>query len=133
MSTEFVFKLLKIKQPVEQGVTEEEIKIMIAEGTAVGTFEETERAIVDRVFRLGDMRVSALMTPRTQIDWIDVEDDEENIWQSITDSTHSKLPVGKGSLDDIVGVVFLRDILANRSQDPLPIEGKSSKAPLCSR
>ena len=69
-----------------------------------------------------DMRASALMTPRTQIDWIDLEDDEENIWQSISDSVHSKLPVARGSLDDIVGVVHLRDILANRGQQTLPIE-----------
>ncbi len=120
-STELVLKTLKVKEPTDQGVTEEEIKIMIAEGTAFGTFEETERAIVDRVFSLGDMRASALMTPRTQIDWIDLEDDEENIWQSISDSVHSKLPVARGSLDDIVGVVHLRDILANRGQQTLPI------------
>lgn len=122
VSTEFVLKLLKVKAPADTGVTEEEIKIMIAEGTVIGTFEETERNIVDRVFRLGDMRVSALMTPRTQIDWIDLEDGEDQIWQAITESNHAKLPVARGSLDDIVGVVYVRDILSNRSQDNLPVE-----------
>ncbi len=122
VSTEFVLKTIGVKEPAEPGVTEEEIKIMLAEGTAIGTFEETERDIVDRVFRLGDMRVSALMTPRTHVDWIDLEDDDEQIWQLITESNHSRLPVARDSLDDIIGVVYARDILSTRGQGTLPIE-----------
>ncbi|CUH95035.1 UPF0053 protein [Propionispora sp. 2/2-37] len=128
-STEFALKMLNIKEPVDSGVTEEEIKLMIAEGTAVGTFEETERDIVDRVFRLGDMRVSALMTPRTQIDWIDLEDIDEQIWSDIMESHHSRLPVAKGSLDDIVGVIYAKDILAMRNQSTLPI-AENTREPL---
>ncbi|EGO64482.1 hemolysin family protein [Acetonema longum] len=124
VSTEFALKALRVKEPIEPGVTEEEIKIMIAEGTAIGTFEETEKEIVDRVFRLGDMRVSALMTPRTQIDWIDLEEDESEIWRAITESNHSRLPVARGSLDDLTGVVYVKDILATPGQIPLPIEEK---------
>ncbi|HMM20047.1 MAG TPA: hemolysin family protein [Selenomonadales bacterium] len=126
-STEFALKVLRVKGPKEPGVTEEEIKIMISEGAAIGTFEETEREIVERVFRLGDLRVSALMTPRTQVDWIDLEDDDPQIWQTITESSHSMLPVARGSLDDIVGVVFIRDILATRGQATLPIEEKTQE------
>ncbi len=76
-STEVVLELIGVKKPEDAGVTEEEIKIMIAEGTLLGTFEEAERNIVDRVFRLGDMRAAALMTPRTQIDWLDLDRDDE--------------------------------------------------------
>ncbi|HML90518.1 MAG TPA: hemolysin family protein [Methylomusa anaerophila] len=114
VSTNFVLKALRVKEPMEPGVTEEEIKIMIAEGTAVGTFEETEKDMVDRVFRLADMRVSALMTPKTQIDWIDLEDDDEYNWGIITESNHSRLPVARESLDDIVGFVYARDVLSSR-------------------
>lgn len=122
ISTEFVLKAIGIKAPADAGVTEEEIKIMIAEGTAIGTFEETERDIVDRVFRLGDMRVSSLMTPRTQIDWLDLEETDEHSWTVITESPHSMLPVARGSLDNIAGVVYTRDILADRHSTVLPIE-----------
>ncbi|MCE5284598.1 MAG: hemolysin family protein [Pelosinus sp.] len=121
-STEFSLKAIGIKEPADPGVTEEEIKIMIAEGTAIGTFEETEKDIVDRVFHLGDMRVSSLMTPRTQIDWLDLEESDEHNWTVITESHHSKLPVASGSLDDIAGVIYTRDILAVRHSSALPIE-----------
>lgn len=122
-STEFTLKILGVKGPVESGVTEEEIKIMIAEGTAEGTFEETEKEIVGRVFRLSDLRMSSLMTPRTQIDWLDLEKTTEENWKIITESHHSRLPVARGSLDDIVGVVYARDVLSNRRPGILDIEG----------
>ncbi|MGL5512943.1 MAG: hemolysin family protein [Sporomusa sp.] len=129
VSTEFTLKTLGIKPPADSGVTEEEIKIMIAEGTAIGTFEETEREIVDRVFCLGDMRVSALMTPKTQIDWLDLEETDEQNWAIITDSPHSKMPVARGSLDEIVGVVHIREILSARDRSSLPIE-ENTQQPL---
>lgn len=122
ISTEFFLKTIGVKEVVDPGVTEEEIKIMISEGTAIGTFEETERDIVDRVFRLGDMRVSSLMTPRTQIDWLDLEESDKHNWAIITESHHSRLPVATGSLDDIVGVVYVRDILSARYSSSLPIK-----------
>lgn len=122
ISTEVVLKVAGVKKPTDAGVTEDEIKIMLAEGTLMGTFEETEKDIVDRVFRLGDMRASALMTPRTQIDWLDLERDNEYLWKVITESPHSKLPVARGSLDEIVGIVYVKDLLDSRCTDKLPIE-----------
>ncbi|MGE4588027.1 MAG: hemolysin family protein [Acidaminococcaceae bacterium] len=122
LSTEFVLKAAGVKKPTDAGVTEDEIKIMIAEGTLMGTFEETEKDIVGRVFRLGDMRAAALMTPRTQIDWIDLDRDNEYLWNVITESSHSKLPVARGSLDEIVGIVYVKDLLSKRNADKLPIE-----------
>lgn len=122
ISTEFVLKAAGVTKPADAGVTEDEIKIMIAEGTLMGTFEETEKDIVDRVFRLGDMRAAALMTPRTQIDWLDLERDNEYLWNIITESPHSKLPVARGSLDEIVGIVYVKDLLSNRNANKLPIE-----------
>lgn len=122
ISTEIVLKAIHVQAPAEAGVTEEEIKLMIAEGAALGTFEETEREIVDRVFRLGDMRVFSLMTPRTQIDWLDLEDTNEHIWKVLTESNHSKLPVCLGSMDDISGFVYTQNILSIRDSVPQSIE-----------
>ncbi|HIU64950.1 MAG TPA: HlyC/CorC family transporter [Candidatus Avacidaminococcus intestinavium] len=121
-STEFVLKLLGVQKPLNDGVTEDEIKIMLAEGTLTGMFEETEKDIVDRVFRLGDMRVAALMTPRTQIDWLDLDRDDDYLWSVIKKSPHTKLPVARDSLDEILGIVYVKDLLANRDNGNLPIE-----------
>lgn len=121
-STEFALKLLRVKPATDSGVTEEEIKLMLAEGAATGTFEEAERNIVDRVFRLGDMRVASLMTPRTQVSWLDLEESDEYNWTVLTEGRYSRLPVARGSLDDIVGVVYARDLLVSRQDLSLPIE-----------
>jgi putative hemolysin len=127
ISTEFVFKTLGVKAPSDAGVTEEEIKFMIAEGTSLGTFEETEREIVDRVFHLGDMRVFSLMTPRTQIDWLDLEETDEQVWAVLTESNHSKLPVCRGSIDDVLGFAYTRNILLLQSSVCLSIEQNIQK------
>lgn len=127
ISTEFVLKTMGVRAPGDAGVTEEEIKFLIAEGTALGTFEETEREIVDRVFRLGDMRVFSLMTPRTQIDWLDLEETDEYIWAVLTESNHSKLPVCRGSMDDIVGFVYTQNFLSVRGSITLSIEQNIQK------
>jgi putative hemolysin len=127
ISTEFVLKIIGARAPADAGVTEEEIKFMIAEGAALGTFEETEREIVDRVFRLGDMRVFSLMTPRTQIDWLDLEETDEHIWAVLTDSNHSKLPVYRGRMDDVIGFVYIQNILSVRGNVSLSIEQNIQK------
>ena len=121
-STELSLKVLGIKKPDNDGVTEDEIKIMLAEGTLTGNFEVAEKDIVDRVFRLGDMKAAALMTPRTQIDWLDLERDDEYLWTIIKKSSHSKLPVARDSLDQILGLVYIKDLFANREMKKLQIE-----------
>jgi putative hemolysin len=113
-STEIILRLIGVKKPDEPPVTEEEIKIMIAEGAEYGTFEPAEKDLVDRVFRFGDMRVSAFVTPRTQIDWLDLEEDDAHNLGILTESGHSWLPVARGSLDEIAGIVKTRNVLAHR-------------------
>ncbi len=111
-STKLALQLLRIKQSDEPPVTEEEIKILIAEGTAYGTFEHAEKDLVERVFHFGDLRVSTLMTPRTQIDWLDLNRDDSYNMSVLNESTHSWLPVAKGSLDELVGIVKAREVFS---------------------
>lgn len=122
-STEFVIKILGIKEAQESPVTEEEINLLIAQGAKLGTFEKTEQEMVEKIFRLGDMRVRALMTPKTQLFWLDLEDPNEYNLRILTESRYSRFPVGRGSLDEVVGVVYTRDLLANSLKgDSLNIE-----------
>jgi putative hemolysin len=113
-STEVVVRLLGIQPSGEPPVTEQEVEYMIEEGTEVGVFEQVERDIVRRVFRLSDRRVSSLMTHRTEIVWLDPDDPEPEILASITGSIHTRFPVARGSLDNVLGVVQAKDLLAQR-------------------
>lgn len=111
-STEVILKLLGTGPSTEPEVTEEEIKVLIEQGTEAGTFEEAEQDMVERVFRLGDLQVSALMTPRPEIVWLDLEDSAEINQQKIVESGHSRLPVCQSGLDNVLGVVQVTDLLA---------------------
>lgn len=110
-STEIVLKVLRVRQSNEPPVTEEEIKVMIEQGTKAGMFEEAEQDMVERVFRLGDQRVSALFTPRTSIEWLDLEDSLQDNLHVIKEGTHSRYLVCAGELDNVVGIVQVKDLL----------------------
>lgn len=109
-STDAVVRLLGFQPSVEPVVSEEEIKILIAQGAQVGVFAKTEQEIVDRVFRLGDRRVSSLMTYRKEMVFLDIEDPIEISLEKITQSNHTRYPVCKGIPDEIVGVVKVKDL-----------------------
>ncbi|MCX7781257.1 MAG: hemolysin family protein [Negativicutes bacterium] len=111
-STKLVLAILRVKPPDEPPVTEEEVKVLIGQGAQHGVFEEAEREMVENIFILSDMRVSALMTPRTQIEWLDLEDTTQYNLDLISKAKYSTFPVARGSLDDIVGVVYAKDLLA---------------------
>lgn len=91
-------------------VTEEEIKAIISEGTEHGAIEETEHEIIERVFHLGDRNITSLMTHRSDIIWFNLDDNEEKIKQIIFDDPHSAYPICDGSVDDIKGVVSIKDL-----------------------
>jgi putative hemolysin len=112
-STELLLRLLRIKPSTEPPVTEEEIRALIEQGTQAGMFEEAEQEMVERVFRLGDRRVSAVMTPRTEIVWLDRAASAEELRRIITESAHSRFLVAEGSLDNVLGVVHAKDLLAH--------------------
>lgn len=111
-STQLVVRVLGIRPSTEPEVTEEEIKVLIEQGTEAGTFEEAEQDMVQRVFRLGDRPVSALMTPRPEIVWLNIEDSVEVNRQKIIHSQHSRFPVCQKELDNVLGVLPVNDILS---------------------
>ena len=93
-------------------VTDEEIKMLVAEAEHHGTIEADERKMIAGVMRLGDRAVRALMTPRTDVDWLNLDADEATIRKLLLETQHSRLPAGEGSVDAMVGVVQTRELLA---------------------
>lgn len=106
-----IFKALGLNRENQNHVTAEELHLVVAEAQTAGVLEESERAIISGIVRLADRPVREVMTPRTEIDWIDVNCDREEIQAALTATPHSRLPVARGSVDDIVGVVSTRDLL----------------------
>jgi putative hemolysin len=104
------FFIFNIKKSKDDAVTEEEIKTMITEGTEAGTIEEEEREIIERVFHLGDRNITSLMTHRSDIIWFDLEDNEEKIKEKIISEPHSVYPICDGEIDNIKGVVSIKDL-----------------------
>lgn len=111
-STDAVLWAVGMRPSDEPPVTEEEIKAMIQQGIAAGVFEESEHDMVEGIFRLGDRRINTLMTPRTEILWLDIEDEPEVNRQKIIDSPFSRLPVGEDGLDNVIGMLNAKDLLA---------------------
>lgn len=110
-STLIVYKLLGLKSEQSSGETELEIKQLLIEGMAQGDFAHDEVKQVERLFAFHDRYIYQLMQPRTTVEWIDLDDSIEEIQERIYKSQHSKLPVGRGSLDQFIGFVEVRDLL----------------------
>ncbi|HSQ26214.1 MAG TPA: hemolysin family protein, partial [Anaerolineales bacterium] len=117
ISTEFILRLLRVKSSQEPSVTEDEIKLLIKQGAHSGIFEVTEMDMVNAIFRLGDRRIETIITPRPEIDWIDLDNSLEENLESVIQSGHSRFPVGKGSLDNIQGILVAKDLLACKLGD----------------
>lgn len=117
-STKIVVGFLGVKMETEQPVSEEEIRVLLQQGAKLGTFDKEEPEIIDNVFELNDRTASDCMTARPQLTWIDLEDDEKKIWDDMIHSSHFRLPVGKGSLDDFKGLADLSDVLMDQHQFP---------------
>ena len=113
-SSEGLAQILGVRPSDAPTVTDEEVRIMLQQGAKVGIFEPIEEEIVTQVFRLSDRRASAIMTPRTEIDWIDVEEGVEAVRTLLMESSHSRFPLAEGSLDHVIGIVFVRDLLLQR-------------------
>ncbi len=106
-----VFALLGLQREREDHVTAEELHLVVAEASSAGVIEESERAIISGVVRLADRPVREVMSPRTDVDWLDADATLEEIREILAETPHSRLPVAEGSVDSIVGVVRLRDLL----------------------
>jgi putative hemolysin len=110
-STELVLGLIGARKHEESPVTEEEIKVLMNEGAEAGVFEHSERDIVANVFRLDDWRLSLIMTTLMDIEYIDVEQPPQELREALLTCSHSWLPVCRQGLNDVVGVLSLKDLL----------------------
>jgi putative hemolysin len=133
ISTKAVFWLLRQKPQRQSTVTEEEIKMLIAEAERAGVLETGEHRLLSGVLRLGDRRVLGLMTPRTEVDWIDLAASPEQVRERILATEHSRVPVGEGSPDALFGVMRTREPLAALATGkPLDLKSYVRKAPMIS-
>ena len=104
------FTVFKIKRSTSDAVTEDEIKAMVTEGTEAGTIDEAEQKIIERVFHLGDRNITSLMTHRSDIMWFNLDDNEDKMKQKIIDEPHSLYPICDGDIDQLKGVVSIKDM-----------------------
>ena len=112
VSTSAVLTLLRMKAPAEPPVTEDEIQVLIEQGTQAGVFEKSEQEIVKRVFKLADRTVGTLMTPRPDIVWLRAKASREEIRKKVVENHYSRFPISDESLDQVLGVVKAKDMLA---------------------
>jgi putative hemolysin len=124
-STNFVLRMLRVHPRSDVAVTEEEIRALIKQATVTGEVEPVEQEIVEQVFRLGDRRVSAIMTPRHEIDWLDIRDGVAGIREHVATVAHPRILVCDGELDKVLGVAraeqLLERVLAGDGVDLRPL------------
>jgi putative hemolysin len=119
-STDLVLRMIGLRASEEPPVSEEEINVMMEQGRQAGVFVEAEQDMVQRVFRLGDRNVSALMTRRHDTVWLDTEDSWEHNCGKLINNAYSRLPVCRGEVDDVLGVVRAKDLLNEYLQGNQP-------------
>lgn len=131
VSTRLVFRLFRQPMESQTRVTDDEIKALIAEAETAGILETGEREMIAGVMRLADRAVVGLMTPRREVDWIDITAPEAKMRQSLIETPHSRLPVAEGSTEAMIGVVQTRELLATMlAGKPLDIRAHVRKAPI---
>ncbi|MEO6813660.1 MAG: hemolysin family protein [Ginsengibacter sp.] len=120
-----IFKLFNIIPGTESRVTEEEIKAMINEGSEMGAIEEEEKDIIQRVFHLGDRNITSLMTHRTDIIWFEVDENRNSVKDKIKEFQHSVYPLCRETIDDIEGIIYVKDMYL---QPDAPLSSLARKA-----
>jgi len=110
-TTDLVLRILGVQPNLDPPVTEEELQVLLDQGTQAGVFEESEQDMVEGIFRLNNRRVGSLMTPRSEIAWLDVNDEPDEIRLQIEENPYSRFPVCEDSLDNVLGVIEARDLL----------------------
>jgi putative hemolysin len=121
-STAITLRVLGVQPPADHSVTQDEIRVLLEQGTREGVFEKEELDLVMRIFKLGDRTVDLLMTPRADIIWLDVSEPVDQTKSKITASGHSRFPVCQGGAENVIGVVQIRDLLGQTLQgEPLDL------------
>lgn len=128
VSTDLGLRILRAKPSEEPPITEDEIKVLMEQGAQVGVFDETEQDMVEGVFRLNDRSIDSIMTPRTEIEWLDLNDSPEEIFKQIQESTHSRFPVARESVDNVIGILNAKDLLEQKlNNQPFDLASLVSK------
>ncbi len=109
-TSNLIFKIFNLKSERDDFVTEDEIKAIISEGTESGSVEAEEKVMIERIFHLGDRNITSLMTHRSDMIWFDMNDNEEKIREKIVEAPHSFYPICDGEIDNIKGVVSIKDL-----------------------
>jgi putative hemolysin len=121
-STDLVLRLAGVKPDADLPVTDEEVRILLEQGTESGVFEPIEEEIVEQLFRLSDLSIGALLTPRTEVEWLDIHESAEEIAAKLRGNNHSRYPVADGDLDEVIGVVLVKDLFTSTlSGQPLDL------------
>ena len=110
-TSKLIFRLIGLNRESENTVTAEELHLVVAEAQTAGVLEESERAIISGIVRLADRPVREVMTPRTEVDWIDVNASLEELHEALEEIPHSRIPVAEGSADNVIGVLQTRDLV----------------------
>ena len=130
-SSSLIFRLIGLNKESKNQVTAEELHLVVAEAQTAGVLEEDERAMISGIVRLADRPVREVMTPRMEVDWVDIGATPEEIRQELLDNPHSRIPVADGSIENIVGVIQTRDVLAASIRgEPLDLKRLCRTAPV---
>src|SRR5436190_7441164 len=111
-TSSLIFRLLRMNRESEDHVTAEDLQLVVAEAATAGVLEESERALISSVVRLADRPTREVMTPRTEVSWIDADAGQETIRQKLIEAPHNRIPVAEGSVDRLIGVVQARDVVS---------------------
>ena len=130
-SSALVFRMLGQRRDADHAVTEEELRSVVQEAETAGVIEESERQMISGIMRLADRRVRGVMTPRGDVDWIDADMGEAEIRAHLAASPHTRLPVARGTVDDIIGVLQARDVVQALIEGrPLDLAALARPAPV---
>jgi len=112
VSTKLVLMLFRIKKTSDTPVSEEELRMLLKQGSEFGVIEKEESDIINEVIRFGDKRAGSIMTNRLNVEWINSTDKDEKVLSVIMKSSHSRMPVCSNTIDEVIGVVAVKDVLA---------------------
>jgi putative hemolysin len=130
LTTRMVLRLLGVHRMEKERVSEEEVRTLIAEGMEHGVFHPSEGAMVGRVLRFADRPVRSIMTPRADMAWVPLDADRAAITQAVNDRGHTRILVGRGGEEDIIGVVHVKDLLTRALNDqPLALKDVVTAVP----
>lgn len=129
LSTETVLRVLRLRQMNQSTVTEEEVRSLIAEGTETGVFQPEEREMLESVIRVADRSARSIVVPRPEVVWIDIDDPPDAILREVMESGHSRFPVSRGEVDEVIGILHVKDLIAQAASGALNIEA-ALKEPL---